>query len=262
MSPNAYYSYRKHRENAKAKEKSKASVLSMIARFYHESNGSLGYRQMKDLLANEGICLSALTVHRYMNQELGLKSVTRKPRYHYVKGPEGDEVFENLLQQDFKALKRNEKWCIDFTYVYFGNHMKRYNCTIIDLYDRRVVASVCGSHINTQLAKDTLQKALDSIGGKDDIILHSDRGSQFTSCEFVDYCKEKGITQSMSKPGCPYDNSPMERYFNTLKTERLELHRYENEEQLFMAIQSFAYGWYNNRRPHSYNGGIPPSKVA
>ena len=53
----------------------------------------------------------------------------------------------------------------------------------------------------------------------------------------------------------------MERYFNTLKTERLNLHRYESEEQLFIAIQDFAYGWYNNLRPHSYNGGVPPTKV-
>jgi transposase InsO family protein len=136
---------------------------------------------MRAMLANQGIHLSALTVHRYMNKELGLKSVTRKPRYHYVKGPAPDEVFEDLLQQDFKAKRRNEKWCIDFTYVYFGKHTKRYNCTIIDLYDRRVVSSVCGRKINTQLAIDTLQKGLESVGGETGMILHSDRGSQFTS---------------------------------------------------------------------------------
>lgn len=261
MNPNAYYSYRKHRKNAKAKKESKASILRIITKLYHKSDGALGYRQMKDLLSNQGIHLSTLTVHRYMNKELGLRSVTRKPRYHYVKGPAPDEVFQNLLKQDFRAQKRNEKWCVDFTYVYFGNHMKRYNCTIIDLYDRRVVASVCGRRINTQLAKDTLQKALESVDGETGMTLHSDRGSQFTSGDFIDYCKTNGVIQSMSGPGCPFDNAPMERYFNTLKTERLNLHRYESEEQLFIAIQDFAYGWYNNLRPHSYNGGVPPTKV-
>lgn len=262
LSPNAYYSYRKRRKNAKARADAKTFILNTITTLYHESDGSLGYRQMRAMLANQGIHLSALTVHRYMNKELGLKSVTRKPRYHYVKGPAPDEVFEDLLQQDFKAKRRNEKWCIDFTYVYFGKHTKRYNCTIIDLYDRRVVSSVCGRKINTQLAIDTLQKGLESVGGETGMILHSDRGSQFTSSEFIEYCRENGITQSMSRPGCPYDNAPMERYFNTLKADRLKLHEYESEKQLFIAIQSYAFGWYNNRRPHSYNGGLPPSKVS
>ena len=106
MSPNAYYSYKKHRENAKAKKKAKASILGIITELYHKSDGAVGYRQMRDLLSNQGIHLSALTVHHYMNKELGLKSVTRKPRYHYVKGPAPDEVFENLLKQDFKCADK------------------------------------------------------------------------------------------------------------------------------------------------------------
>lgn len=262
LNPNAYYSYRKHREDAKTKAKAKTCILRTITALYHESDGSLGYRQMRDMLAGQGIHLSAPTVHRYMNKELGLRSVTRKPRYHYVKGTAQDAIFENLLKQDFTAQRRNEKWCIDFTYVYFGKHMKRYSCTIIDLYDRRVVSSVCGKRIDAQLAVATLQKALESIGGETGMILHSDRGSQFTSNVFIKFCEENGVIQSMSRPGCPYDNAPMERYFNTLKADRLKLHKYESENQLFLAIQSYAFGWYNNRRPHSYNGGIPPAKVS
>ena len=69
------------------------------------------------------------------------------------------------------------------------------------------------------------------------------------------------ITQSMSRPGCPYDNAPMERYFNTLKTELLYLHEYESEEALYTEITKYAYGYYNNQRPHSFNGGLAPRKV-
>ena len=99
LSPNAYYSYRKRRGNAKEKTKRKASTLKTISALYHESEGSIGYRQMKELLAGQGIHLSAQTVHRYMNKELGLRSVTRKPRYHYVKGPAPDEIFDDLLDE-------------------------------------------------------------------------------------------------------------------------------------------------------------------
>lgn len=260
LSPNAYYNYRKHRKSAKEKEK--ASILKVIEQLYHESGGRPGYRMMQQLLKNKGIELSVQTVRKYMNVELGLKSVTRKAKYRYHKGPEAYSVAENLLKQEFTANGRNEKWCIDFTYIYFADRRKRYNCTIIDLYDRRVVASVNGSRINTKLAIDTVTKAIKMSGKKTGMILHSDRGSQFTSKEFVDFCKGHGITQSMSRPGCPYDNAPMERYFNTLKAEMLNLHRYSDEETLYRALNCYAYGWYNNQRPHSFNDGLPPAKVA
>ena len=198
----------------------------------------------------------------YMNKELGLKSVTRKAKRRHCNGPEPYGLFENLLEQDFHADRRNAKWCVDFTYLSFGKNNRRYNCTIIDLYDRRVVASVNSSRINTQLAIDTLEEAIRNADGETGMILHSDRGSQFASKEFIEFCKGLGITQSMSKPGCPYDNAPMERYFNTLKAELLHLKKFETEKELYTAITAYAYGWYNNLRPHSYNGGLPPKKVA
>ena len=258
--PNAYYNYRKHRKNAS--KKAKASTLKLIGKIYRESGGKPGYRMMKSLLDNKGIHLSATTVHKYMNKELGLKSVTRKAKRRYCKGPEPYVLFDNLLDQDFRADRRNAKWCVDFTYLSFGKNNRRYNCTIIDLYDRRVVASVNSNRINTQLAIDTLTEAVRNSGGEVGMILHSDRGSQFASKEFIEFCKGLGIKQSMSKPGCPYDNAPMERYFSTLKAELLHLRKYETEKELYTAITAYAYGWYNNLRPHSYNGGLPPLKVA
>ena len=258
--PNAYYNYRKHRKNAM--KKTKASTLKLIEKIYREAGGKPGYRMMKSLLDNKGIHLSAHTVHNYMNKELGLKSVTRKAKRRHCNGPEPYGLFENLLDQDFHADRRNAKWCVDFTYLSFGKNNRRYNCTILDLYDRRVVASVNGNRINTQLAIDTLEEAIRNVGGETGMILHSDRGSQFASKEFIEFCKGLGIIQSMSKPGCPYDNAPMERYFNTLKAELLHLNKYETEKELYTAITAYAYGWYNNLRPHSYNGGLPPLKVA
>ena len=260
MYPNGYYNYRKHRKNAKEKEE--ARIKKIIKRIYHEAEGRPGYRQMRELLKQSGINLCKSTVRKYMH-DLKLRSVTRKGNnYHYSKGKAADQVFENILKQNFRADHPNEKWCIDFTYVFFGNHLKRYNCTIIDLYERRVVASVNGRHIDTELAIATVTKALKSIGSLTGMILHSDRGSQFTSKAFCEFCKEHGITQSMSRPGCPYDNAPMERYFNTLKSELLNHHKYSSEEELFSEINRYAYEWYNEKRPHTYNEGLPPAKVA
>ena len=235
----------------------------VITKMPGECGGKPGYRMMWQMLKNEGISLSVQTVRKYMNVELGLKSVTRKKKkYSYCKGSEAYNVAKNLLDRNFDSASRNTKWCIDFTYLFLKNGGKRYNCSIIDLYDRRIVASVNGRRIDTKLAIDTVLKALKRSGGKTGMILHSDRGSQFTSKEFTDFCKEHGITQSMSRPGCPYDNAPMERYFNTLKSELIYLRKFSTEESLFVEVNAYAYGWYNNQRPHSHNGGIPPAKVA
>lgn len=103
----------------------------------------------------------------------------------------------------------------------------RYNCTIIDLYDRSVVATLNSSYINTELAINTLKRAIKNEPPGAGLILHSDQGCQFSSWKFVDYCKSQGIIQSMSKAGCPYDNAPMERFYKTFKDELV--YRYHSE---------------------------------
>lgn len=61
------------------------------------------------------------------------------------------------------------------------------------------------------------------------------------------------VTQSMSKAGYPYDNAPMERYFNTLKSECTNLYSFQTEESLYQTVEEFAYVTYNHVRPHSFN---------
>ena len=108
--------------------------------------------------------------------------------------------------------------------------------------------------MTSELAICTLKKALKATGCiAQNLILHSDQGSQFTSLEFILFCQDHGITQSMSHAGCPYDNAPMERYFNTLKNECTNLYEFDNENELYQAVEEFAYVDYNHVRPHSFN---------
>lgn len=107
-----------------------------------------------------------------------------------------------------------------FSFLFLTNGSLRYNCAIIDLYERSVVASENGKWIASDLAIRTLDKAIRTAGcDLSNLTLHSDQGSQFTLVEFITHCKGLAITQSMSHAGCPYDNTPMERYYNTLKAE-------------------------------------------
>lgn len=209
-------------------------------------------------LARRGYGYSPTTIHKYMNTELGLRSIVRpkKPDYAHTKP---HKVFENKIKQDFTADTVNQKWCTDFTYLFLDNHEVRYNCTIIDLHDRSVVASITDRHITSDLAIRTLQKALDSQPAiKGELILHSDQGSQYTSKAFVEFCESVHVTQSMSKAGYPYDNAPMERYFNTLKNECTNLYKFQTEEALYQTVEEFAYATYNHVRPHSFNGYRTP----
>ena len=214
---------------------------------------------VKVYLERDGIVLSTLTVHRYMNKELGLRSVTRRKRPDYKKG-KAHKVFENVIKQNFTSEKINRKWCTDFTYLFLKDGEKRYNCTVIDLHDRSVVASLTDKRIISDLAIRTIKLAFESQGISDasGLILHSDQGSQYTSKEFVEFCEKRGITQSMSKAGYPYDNAPMERYFNTLKSELIYQHDYATEAALYKAIENYAYVEYNTQRPHTFNGGRTP----
>lgn len=254
--PNAYYNYRKHRKVDYCTQKQ--AVLTEIEHIYHNHNGVVGYRSMKVYLNRKSIHLSNLTVHRYMNKELGLKSIVRRKKPAYCYG-EAHRKFDNLLQQDFTASEPNQKWATDFTYLFLSRGDVRYNCTIMDLYDRSVVASITDRNMTSDLAIRTLDKALGSQKNVNpSLILHSDQGSQYTSKGFTEHCKACGITQSMSKAGYPYDNAPMERYFNTLKNEETNLHNYHSEEELYDAVEQFAYIKYNHVRPHSYNGYRPP----
>jgi transposase InsO family protein len=254
--PNAYYSYRKHQKAGYLARK--AMILEKIRQIYHSHNGVDGYRTMQIYLGRAGYQISPLTVHKYMNTELRLMSVTRrkKPDYRYGKA---HKIFNNKLNQDFRTDKPNQKWCTDFTYLFLKNGEVRYNCSILDLYDRSIVASITDRSITSDLAIRTLKKALASQPSiKGELILHSDQGSQYTAKAFVQFCESVHVTQSMSKAGYPYDNAPMERYFNTLKNECTNLYQFRTEEELYKAVEKFAYIQYNHIRPHSYNAYKTP----
>ena len=162
---------------------------------------------MTAYLKRAGHSYSTTTIHKYMNTQMGLRSIVRPPKKTGTKPGKPHKIFKNKLKQDFHADRPNQKWCTDFTYLFLKNGDVRYNCTIIDLHDRSVVASITDRHITRELAIRTLQKALEfQRPAEGSLILHSDQGSQYTSKAFIEFCESAHVTQSMSKAGYPYDN--------------------------------------------------------
>ena len=87
-----------------------------------------------------------------MNTEMQLFSITRKKKPVYEHSI-AHKVYENKLNQNFHSEEKNQKWCTDFTYLFLTDGNKRYNCTIIDLHDRIVAASITDKNITADLAK-------------------------------------------------------------------------------------------------------------
>ena len=160
--------------------------------------------------------------------ELMCYNYAPKPGY---KAGKKNKIFDNLLNQNFTVDCKNKVWCTDFTYMRQPNGKFRYNCSIIDLYDRSAVALLNSDYINTDLAINTLKTALEKENYPK-VILHSDQGVQFTAWKFVNFCKDNSITQSMSKAGCPYDNAPMERFNNTFKSSFYNVTSFSNVEMM------------------------------
>lgn len=192
-------------------------------------------------------------------KELMIRSITRG-KYVYRKETI-NKIFSNLLSRNFTADFPNQKWCTDFTYLKLSNGRTVYNCSILDLYDRRIVASVNGTNITVKLAIDTLKNALFKARNPQNIILHSDQESQFASKEFTSFCEKNCIIQSMSQADCPYDNAPMERFFNTMKSEFIYHYYFKTFKQLNSYLLGYVFIWYNSLRPHTYNHGKPPCDV-
>ena len=129
---------------------------------------------MRIFIKRYGDELSNTTMHKYMNKELNLFAVIMYSKPGYKTGKK-NKIFDNLLNQNFTVDCKNKVWCTDFTYMRQPNGKFRYNCSIIDLYDRSAVASLNSDYINTDLAISTLKTALEKENYPK-VILHSDQG--------------------------------------------------------------------------------------
>jgi len=174
-------------------------------------------------------------------KELNIKSVAFRRKPNYSKGTP-HKVFENLLNRDFTASKKNIKWCTDFTYIRSSSGKMLYNCWILDLHDRSIMASKISTNINADLAIKTLQDAIVTHKPFEELILHSDQGSQYTSKAFTDFCCANKIKWSMSKAGCPYANAPMRSFYGKLKNEHLNY--------------DYIFRYYHHKRPHGSLFGL------
>ena len=163
----------------------------------------------------------------------------------------------NLLDRQSEAASPNQKWVADFTYLWTAEGWL-YIAVVLDLYSRRAVGWSMQAQMTTQLVTDALMMAIWRRGQPDALLHHSDQGSQYTSDQFQRLLGELGITCSMSRSGNCWDNSAMESFFKTLKTERTDRKVYRNRAEAKADVFDYIERFYNPRRRHSTLGYISP----
>lgn len=214
-------------------------------------SGTDGYRLIHSYLLDERLFtrgnLNAYHVLESMRR-LNIQAIVQR-RKRFVKPGEYCQAFDDLVQRKFVPEAPNKIWYTDFTYVRVGETCC-YVCIIIDGFSGEVIASKVSSHIDTQLACETLEIAINRMKPKGRVILHSDQGGQYRSKRFTNMCRYLGIIQSMSRAGTPTDNAMMESFMGKMKTERLKHVNITSFAKLESEIRIYCT-YYNTSRKHS-----------
>jgi len=166
-------------------------------------------------------------------------------------------VCPNLLEQKFKAVRPNQKWVSDITYVPTGEGWL-YLATVIDLFSRQVVGRSVSERMTTDLVEDAFLKAYWSRKPQEDLIFHSDRGSQYASHRFQNLLKGLEVKQSMSAKGNCYDNAVAESFFGRIKTEFIHHEKFITRKEAKSGIFEYIETYYNRDRRHSSLNYLTP----
>jgi transposase InsO family protein len=219
----------------------------LIKEIFDESKRTYGYRRIcEGLIDKYGVIFNHKKVARIMKKyNLKPEYIKRiRPNYSYKRIEEN--VQPNIVNRKFNTKNINQIWCTDITYLIFNNQ-RRYLSTIIDLYDRKVVAYKISKFNNNKLVIDTLNEAISKRKDVRGLILHSDQGFQYTSLEYKAICSSNGITISMSRKGTPIDDSPIESWHGLLKKETLYNNNITSIEHYVRLVEEWIE-FYNTKR--------------
>jgi transposase InsO family protein len=166
-------------------------------------------------------------------------------------------VAENLLWRDFSSDQPNKKWVTDITYIWVEKQWM-YLATVMDLYSRKIVGWCLGEDMTEVLITTAMENALNGRGVSPGLIVHSDRGTQYRSNDYVGFLEKHGIERSMSRKGNCWGNAVMESFYGRLKVELIYAKNYQSKEALRSGIFAYIEVFYNRKRRHSANDGLSP----
>ncbi len=222
-----------------------------IINIYQQHKKRYGSPRIHKELVESGKALSRQRVARRM-QRLGLRAVQSRKFKVTTDSNHNKLVAENMLQQDFRANHPNQKWVADITYIPTKEGWL-YLSVVMDLYSRAVIGWSMGKYIDKQLVCSALTMALFRRKFPKNVIVHSDRGSQYCSTQYQNMLLNNALKCSMSGKGCCYDNAAMESFFHSLKVELVHRINYKTRMEAKNDIFQYIETYYNLKRRHSAN---------
>jgi putative transposase len=229
-----------------------------IADIHKESGGTYGALQVTaELRYGRNIVAGHNAVEDIMRQ-LGLRGL---PTRRLQRGAKLLAVTsQDPVRRAFKRKAPNELWLTDIT-EHPTREGKVYCCAVLDTFSRKIVGWSIDSTQTTSLVLNALGMATQRRPSRDGLVMHSDRGVQFTSWALSQKLRDAGISPSMGAVGSAFDNAMMESFWGRMQVEQLDRRRWKTRIELASAIHDYIEIWHNTRRRHSALGMRTPTEI-
>jgi putative transposase len=226
-----------------------------IADVHKASAGTYGYQRVTaELRHGRDIVVGHNTVGAIM-REIGLKGL---PTRRLPKGARMAQVTSlDLVRREFRRNGRNQLWMTDIT-EHPTREGKIYCCVVLDAFSRRVVGWSVESTQTTVLVTNALGMATNRRDRAEGLVIHSDRGVQFTSWAFSHKVRDAGIAPSMGAVGSAYANAMVESFWGRMQVELFNRKRWKTRIELATSIHDYIELFHNTRRRHSALGMLSP----
>ena len=255
LSPSGYYAWVRRVPSARARRD--AQLSERIKEIWSANREVYGRPRIHAELQAGGERIGAKRVGRLMRRAGIAGASRRRSTKTTTREQRAARVAPDLVDRDFSAAGADRLWVADITYVRTWTGFL-YVAVVLDAWSRRVVGWSMAAHLRTELVLDALNMAIWRRRPQE-VVHHSDQGSQYTSIAFGARCREAGVRPSTGSVGDAYDNALCESFFATLECELLERRSFRSHAEARMAIFEFLEGFYNRRRRHSALGYQSPA---
>jgi putative transposase len=251
VSEQGYFQWYRVKRDLKAKRKKR--LCALIRRIFHSHKRRYGSpRVWKELRKMKVKCSENRVA--WLMAEMGLVAKGAR-KFRVTTSPSRSEkrakrIAANILARQFGVKSPNQVWCGDITYIWTKEGYM-YLAVFIDLFSRRVVGWTLGERLTAELVLRALKQALLIRRPPPGLVIHTDRGSQYTSDAFIALLQQGHLTPSMSRKGNCWDNAVVESFFATLKRELIVGETIYSRSQLREMITDYIDRYYNPVRMHS-----------
>jgi putative transposase len=259
VSTSGYYDWAERRAAGPTERQlAETELVALMRQLFDDAEGNYGVPRMFKALRHAGLVVNRKRVHRLMRRHGMAGRFRRRTCRTTFPGPDGYHI-PDLVGRSFAPGQPDVAWCQDITYIPTREGWL-YLASVLDLGSRRLLGYSMADHMRTDLVLDALRMAIAARGGDAAVaavITHADRGSQYTSNDYIDFCQDRKMRPSVGRTGVCWDNAVAESFWESLKRECLQGRVFATRADARRAIFRWI-NWYNTIRLHSTLDHTPP----